>query len=226
MSGMDSMILHIHIYVIQQIRKYTYSYVAKNAANLNFQLVDHMFFFAQAFCIVYSAETSIARSAKRCRRCILGLMYFANSKLESQNWHTVHIWYTSTAAEGRGYVSNSGTQASNKQNLFADLTEPYLWYVYWIGQLYSSISLALKGDLGHIILHIPRVYAIFNFFVSQPGLVIHIHRLSWSVVLLPQGDPGHEPPFAPSMVTRSRHCPSLSLLQTWKLMPHHMSLSF
>jgi hypothetical protein len=70
MSGMDTMILHI--YVIQQIRKYTYLYVAKNAANLNFQLVDHPFFFPQAFCIVYSAEM---RSAKRCRRCILDLMY-------------------------------------------------------------------------------------------------------------------------------------------------------
>ncbi len=59
------------------------------------------------------------RSAKRCRRCILGLLYSANLKLESPNLTQCSVYSvqcTLYTGGGAGYMSNSGTPASNRQN--------------------------------------------------------------------------------------------------------------
>ncbi len=63
----------------------------------------------------------IVRSAKRCHRCILGLMYSASSKLESQNLAqcsvcSVHCMYSHQLLLSRSCISYSGTLASNRQN--------------------------------------------------------------------------------------------------------------
>jgi hypothetical protein len=52
------------------------------------------------------------RSAKRCRRCILGLIYSANSS--PRIWPMFSVEFT--LYEGWSRVSNSGTPASYRQN--------------------------------------------------------------------------------------------------------------
>jgi hypothetical protein len=59
----------------------------------------------------FRQRLDIARSAKRCRRCILGLMFSASSSSR------IDAVYTSKAAWGRGCVTNFGTLASGRQNI-------------------------------------------------------------------------------------------------------------
>ncbi len=55
----------------------------------------------------------IVRSTKRCRRCILGLLYFANIRLESRRIrHAIPTPGSCTSV----HCVNSGTLASNWQN--------------------------------------------------------------------------------------------------------------
>ncbi len=85
----------------------------KRVASLILERIKERFFKFNTY--QHRRGSRTVRSAKKCRRCILGQMYSANQKLESQNLTSVQcIVYT--VQGGGGCLSNSGTLASNRQN--------------------------------------------------------------------------------------------------------------